>query len=135
MNYYTEEEAERAASVKQGYKMSGVAIKTKGPKLLSQQGHFSASPPRPDVPSPTGLNFRPLTDCSFFVLGKKCKKAGSVSIQCIRFVNVIKVFRGWPHPLSQVVKFAYYNYMQFTVCYVIPRAFGSSYHSDRNFNP
>ena len=75
MNYYTEEEAERAASVKQGYKISGVAIKTKGPKILSCQGHFNTTPPRPD-----GLNFRPLTDCSFFVMGKKCKKAGTVSI-------------------------------------------------------
>ncbi len=80
MNYYTEEEAERAASLKQGYKISGVAIKTKGPKLLSQQGHFNTSPPRPDGQSPTALNFRPLTDCSFFIMGKKCKKAGSVSV-------------------------------------------------------
>ena len=80
VNYYTEEEAERAASLKQGYKVSGVAIKTKGPRLLSQQGHFNTSPPRPDGQSPTGLNFRPLTDCSFFIMGKKCKKAGSVSL-------------------------------------------------------
>ena len=80
VNYYTEEEAERAASLKQGYKVSGVAIKTKGPKLLSQQGHFNTSPPRSDGQSPTGLNFRPLTDCSFFIMGKKCKKAGSVSL-------------------------------------------------------
>ena len=75
VNYYTEEEAERAASVKQGSKISGVAIKTKGPKVLSRQGHFNTSLPRPD-----GLNFRPLTDCSFFIMGKKCKKAGTVSI-------------------------------------------------------
>ena len=74
VNYYTEEEAERAASVKQGFKISGVAIKTKGPKVLSRQGHFNTTPPRPD-----GLNFRPLTDCSFFIMGKKCKKAGTVS--------------------------------------------------------
>ena len=66
MNYYTEDEAERAASAKHGYKISGVAIKTKGPKLLNQK--------------PPSQDFRPLTDCSFFVMGKKCKKAGSVSV-------------------------------------------------------
>ena len=80
MNYYTEDEAERAASAKHGYKISGVAIKTKGPKLLNQKGYFKPSPPRPEGQPPPSQDFRPLTDCSFFVMGKKCKKAGSVSV-------------------------------------------------------
>ena len=79
VNFYTEVEAEMAALVKQGFKISGVSIKTKGPKQLSHEGHFTPSPPKPEGNPLTGLNFRPLTDCSFFVLGKKCKKGGSVS--------------------------------------------------------
>ena len=79
MNFYTEEEAERAASLKQGFKISGVSIKTKGPRLLSQQGHYNPLPPKPEGQPPSTHDYRPLTDCSFFVVNKKCKKAGSVS--------------------------------------------------------
>ena len=78
VNFYGEADAETAASVKQGFKISGVSIKTKGPAMLSSQGHLTRSPPQPDGLSPPGLNFRPLTDCSFFVVGKKCKKGGQV---------------------------------------------------------
>ena len=77
VNFYSEAEAEGAASAKQGYILSGIAIKTKGPSVLSYQGHLAKSPS--EALSPPGLNFRPLTDCSFFVMGKKCKKGASVS--------------------------------------------------------
>ena len=80
VNYYTEE-AERAASLKQGYKISGVAIKTKGPKLLSHQ--IPLPPGQMDILLPQSTSGLSLHDCSFFITGKKgkkCKKAGSVNI-------------------------------------------------------
>ena len=80
VNFYNEVEAERAATAKQGFKVSGVSIKTKGPRQLSVEGHFTKSPPKPEgILANSSHNYRPLTDCAYFVSGKKCTKGGNVS--------------------------------------------------------
>ena len=67
VNFYNEADAERAAEKLAGFQIQGSQLKTKGPRLLQRQGHF------------TKINFRPLTDCSFFIQGAKCKKGTIVS--------------------------------------------------------
>ena len=76
VNYYSEADAERAAEKLAGFPIQGIPLKTKGPRLLQAQGHFSVLHHAPVVPQ---VNYRPLTDCSFFILGAKCKKGTNVS--------------------------------------------------------
>lgn len=68
VNFYTRADAENAATKLAGRGVHGAAIKTAGPAELERKGHFS-----PD------RDFRPLTDCSFFIQGNKCKKGDDVS--------------------------------------------------------
>ena len=63
--------------MKAGFHIQGAAIKTKGPTMLRLQGHFS--PPRDSSPP---VDYRPLTDCSFYIMGKECKKGEGVSYMC-----------------------------------------------------
>ena len=57
-----------------GYPLGGCQIKTKGPKVLKMEGHTKEKI-RPNSP-----DYRPFTDCSFFMEGAKCKKGKSVSL-------------------------------------------------------
>lgn len=76
VNFYSEAGAERAAEKLTGFMIQGVPIKTKGPRVLQVQGHFSVLHHPPVGPH---VNYRPLTDCSFFIQGSKCKKGTNVS--------------------------------------------------------
>ena len=58
-----------------GYPLAGSQIRTKGPVLLKKEGHFETSKIKPNSP-----DYRPYTDCSFFMLGSKCKKGKTVSL-------------------------------------------------------
>lgn len=74
VNFYNEAEAEAAARNKEGVKIQGFPIKTKGPRMLREQGYFL-------IPqAPVGQDYRPLTDCSFFLQGTKCKRGKNVSV-------------------------------------------------------
>ena len=68
VNFFKKAEAEKAARLAGGTMIRGVAIRTKGPSILQQEGHWSSA-----------TDFRPLTDCSFFIQGQKCKRGKSVS--------------------------------------------------------
>ena len=90
VNFVKEADAERAAEQRAGFKLAGIPVKTKGPKTLRQQGHFIAHTPhqmaaQADVHGGTGAqqDFRPVTDCSFFIQGAQCKKGSSVSEQLV----------------------------------------------------
>ena len=80
VNFYNEADAERAAEKLVGFQIQGTQLKTKGPRLLKKQGHFSVAHHRPTTPGATKTNYRPLTDCSFFIQGDKCKKGKNVSL-------------------------------------------------------
>ena len=82
VNFYNEADAERAAEKLAGFQIQGTQLKTKGPRLLKKQGHFSVAHHRPTTPGATKTNYRPLTDCSFFIQGDKCKKGKNVSWKC-----------------------------------------------------
>ena len=71
VNFYNETDAEKAAERKDGFKIQGVSIKTKGPRMLREQGHFKMAFSTQD--------YRPLTDCSYFMQGAKCKRGKNVS--------------------------------------------------------
>ena len=68
VNFHEREAAEQSAAKMAGASLCGSPIKTRGPRELEKKGLFS--PPRTD--------FRPLTDCTFFIQGKLCKKGTSV---------------------------------------------------------
>ncbi len=68
VNYYKKADAEKAARQATGASIQGVQIQTKGPSVLQKEGFLA-----------TVRDFRPLTDCSFFVEGKKCSKGKNVS--------------------------------------------------------
>ena len=73
VNFTSRAEAEKAATRMAGVPVHGAAIKTTGPAELERKGLFS----------PTFLtrrDFRPLTDCSFYIQGKQCKNGDSVSL-------------------------------------------------------
>ena len=69
VNFYSRVSAEEAAVKLAGCSLRGSVIKTSGPAELEKKGLFS--PPK--------TNFRPFTDCSFFIQGKVCKKGAAVS--------------------------------------------------------
>ena len=68
VNFSAREPAEQSTAKMAGALLHGSPIKTRGPTELERKGLFS--PPRVD--------FRPLTDCAFFMQGKLCKKGASV---------------------------------------------------------
>lgn len=71
VNFLSRSAAEASAVKMAGYILSGVAIKTAGPSELEKKGLFS----------PLKKDYRPLTDCSFFIQGKHCKNGDAVSFQ------------------------------------------------------
>lgn len=71
VNFFSRSAAETSAVKMAGYVLSGVAIKTAGPSELEKKGLFS----------PQKKNYRPLTDCSFFIQGKHCKNGDAVSLK------------------------------------------------------
>lgn len=75
VNFHKRAEAEKAAKNLVGFKIQGLPIKTKGPGVLQDQGHFKTTPS-------AAANYRPLTDCSFFIQGAKCKKGKKVRLAC-----------------------------------------------------
>jgi RNA recognition motif-containing protein len=70
VNFNLREAAELSAAKMAGVALYGSPIKTRGPAELEKKGLFSQPAPRND--------FRPFTDCSFFVQGKRCKKGATV---------------------------------------------------------
>jgi len=76
VTYSTEEDAERAARVFNGFNFNGNTIKTKGPRALREEGH---SPRMSKSSQQDNLDYRPYTDCSFFMQGNLCKKGENVS--------------------------------------------------------
>ena len=88
ITYFLEEHAEAAASMYNGFKFYGSAIKTKGPSVLREEGHIPRSPRSSQQDN---LDYRPYTDCSFFVQGNKCTKGKSVSLTSTdRQSNIMK---------------------------------------------
>ena len=71
VNFYSRTAAENAAAKMAGSLVHGIVIKTSGPAELERKGLFS----------PIKRDFRPLTDCSFFIQGNHCKKGDTVSLQ------------------------------------------------------
>ncbi len=72
MNFSKTGEAEHAAHSMDNQLFFGGTIKTKGPDVLKREGHWDTRPPSPD--------YRPFTDCAFFMEGAKCKKGSHVSL-------------------------------------------------------
>ena len=92
ITYFLEEHAERAASVLNGFKFYGSAMKTKGPSVLREEGHIPRSPRSSQQDN---LDYRRYTDCSFFVQGNLCRKGKSVSLTWTdRDCNIMKG-KGW----------------------------------------
>ena len=59
-----------------GFFFQGIPIQTKGPSVLNQEGHI----PHPRMEQRDALNYRPYTDCSFFMQSNHCRKGRSVSV-------------------------------------------------------
>lgn len=68
VNFTNQQSAEKAAKKLAGYILNGKPIITKGPHLLLSEGFLKMQ-----------VDFRPLTDCAFFVDDKMCKNGESVS--------------------------------------------------------
>lgn len=69
INFVQKENAERAAKKLAGYQFHDKPIKTKGPSSLKKEGHLKKA-----------INYRPLTDCSFFLDGNTCKNGNKVCL-------------------------------------------------------
>ena len=67
VNFTVKSVAENAARKLNGHEIRGKIIKTKGPAVLRKEGYLKMT-----------RNYRPLTDCTFFVLGKGCAKGDEV---------------------------------------------------------
>ena len=67
VNFYSEAEAETAAKIMAGSKTASVPIKTKGPSLLRKEGRLDQS-----------MDYRPITDCLFYMNTGNCKKGEQV---------------------------------------------------------
>ena len=72
VNYSSAEDAEWAARNMNGKELHKATIKTKGPRMLEEEGHTKAP----------GVDYRPLTDCKFFVRSSMCTKGGEVGGLC-----------------------------------------------------
>ena len=83
VNFSRVEDAEKAAKAMNGKELHGAAIKTKGPGRLRAEGHAKGAGSGRGVgrskSSSAGVDYRPLTDCSFFMQGSKCTKGEKVS--------------------------------------------------------
>ena len=87
VNFNSREAAELSAAKLAGVAFHGSHIKTRGPAELEKKGLFS--PPKAD--------FRPITDCSFFVQGKRCKKGATViATFLIPFAYLLQTFDLFP---------------------------------------
>ena len=73
VNFASKTPAERAAKKFNGFEYMGKAMKTKGPEQLKKEGHTKQM-----------KNFRPYTDCLFFMQAKVCKNGDQV--QCINLI-------------------------------------------------
>ena len=73
VNFTNQESAEKAARKLAGYFFNGKPIKTKGPRQLRSEGYLKAP-----------VDFRPFTDCTFFVEDKVCKNGENVSLKLPR---------------------------------------------------
>lgn len=70
VNFYVREKAETAAAKMAGVSIrGGDRIKTRGPAELQRKGLFS----------PEKVDYRPFTDCSFYIQGNHCKNGDAVS--------------------------------------------------------
>ena len=67
VNFHLEADAESAAVKMSGFKIESVPIKTKGPSALRELGHLTQN-----------LDYRPFTDCLFYVQTGNCKKGEQV---------------------------------------------------------
>ena len=71
VNFTNQESAEEAARKLEGHVFNGKPIITKGPQQLRSEGYL-----------PAGVNFRPYTDCTFF-MDDMCKHGESVSLTLV----------------------------------------------------
>ena len=69
VNFINKAKAETAARKLNGFEFLGKPIKTKGPSVLKNEGHLKKK-----------VNYRPLTDCAFYVEGKVCKHGKEVCV-------------------------------------------------------
>ena len=77
VNFTNQESAEKAARKLAGHVFKGKAIKTKGPRQLRSEGYLK-----------TQVDFRPFTDCAFFVDDKVCKNGEDVSLKPPRTISL-----------------------------------------------
>ena len=73
VNFSNQESAEKAARKLAGHYFNGKPIKTKGPHQLRSEGYLK-----------TPVDFRPFTDCTFFMEDKVCKYGETVSLHLCR---------------------------------------------------
>ena len=78
VNFLLEKEAELAAQRLNGFQLWGMTIKTKGPHVLRSEGHLVESPPKVQMDA---VDYRPFTDCAFFIQRLMCKNGKNVSSQ------------------------------------------------------
>ena len=71
VNFASKGPAELAAKKLNGFEFMGKVMKTKGPDQLKKEGHMKQM-----------TNFRPYTDCLFFMQGKVCKNGDQVGRLC-----------------------------------------------------
>lgn len=73
INYVREDDAERAAKFGTLVRIQGRSVLVKGPKELEKEGHYKRKATAPSA----GKDYRPLTDCLFFMEGG-CKSGDKV---------------------------------------------------------
>ena len=64
VNFTSQSHAEKAAKTMNSKGVAGKKIKTKGPKVLQTEGYFVSG----------GTDYRPLTDCRYFMKRGHCKR-------------------------------------------------------------
>lgn len=84
VNFLSRAAAETSAKKMAGFVFHGVQIKTSGPAELEKKGLFS----------PSKRNYRPFTDCSFFIQGRHCKNGDAVS-SCVICTLYVHVYTYW----------------------------------------
>lgn len=95
INYVREDDAERAARFGTLVLIQGRSIQVKGPKELEKEGHYKRKAAAPSA----GKDYRPLTDCLFFMEKGGCKSVDKVQPHsvCGRGVHVWwLVVQPWP---------------------------------------
>ena len=68
VNFLKKERAENASRKLAGSILNGQPIQTKGPTKLISEGHLKQA-----------IDYRPYTDCAFFMDGKECKNGKKVT--------------------------------------------------------